>query len=246
VMAVVAMEPPVSFEATDIRTEKIKVFKALRVPKAEDVPDIAVRGQYGVGEAGGKALPAYREEKGVAGDSQTDTFAAMQFHVDTWRWGGVPFYLRSGKAMTEKRTQIVVYFKPTPHCLFRDQSENMKANQILINVQPDEGVRIRFGGKVPGLGMQIKDVVMDFDYIKQWKAKPSDGYALLLHDAIRGDQTLYKHRDEIECAWDAVQPVLDHWQAHPQNDLPNYAAGSWGPEAAEQMLQASGRYWHND
>ncbi|RME22263.1 MAG: glucose-6-phosphate dehydrogenase, partial [Candidatus Zixiibacteriota bacterium] len=246
VLSVVAMEPPVSMKADDIRTEKIKVFKALRVPKPEEVPDIAVRGQYGPGSIDGKPVPGYRENEGVAPDSQTDTYAAMRFHVDTWRWGGVPFYLRSGKAMAKKLTEIVIYFKPTPHCLFLEEAKKYKANQIVIGIQPNEGVRIRFEGKVPGLGMKIKDVVMDFDYKEQWKVSPPDGYATLLHDVMRGDQTLFKHRDEIECAWNAVQPVLDYWKENPQDDLPNYNAGTWGPSAADIMMARDGRYWHND
>lgn len=246
VLSVVAMEPPVSMDAADIRTEKVKVFKALRVPRAEDVPAIAVRGQYGEGTVKGKSLNAYRGNEGVAPESQTDTYAAMQFHVDTWRWGGVPFYLRSGKAMAAKKTEVVIYFKPTPHCLFRDLARSMKANQIVISIQPDEGVRLRFEGKVPGTGLKMKEVVMDFDYCEQWQTSPPDGYATLLHDAMFGDQTLFKHRDEIESAWDAVQPVLDYWGENPQDDLPNYAAGTWGPPAADLMMQKDGRYWRNN
>lgn len=246
VLSLVAMEPPVSLDAADIRTEKIKAFKALRVPHLEDVPGLAVRGQYGAGEAKGKMIPEYRDEEGVADDSQTDTFAAMTFHVDTWRWGGTPFYLRSGKAMPAKKTEIVLYFKPTPHCLFRETACELKPNQIVVNVQPDEGIRLRFEGKVPGSGMNIGDVVMDFDYVDQWQAQPPDSYATLLLDVIRGDQTLFKHRDEIEASWYAVQPVLDYWQNHPDLDLPNYAAGTWGPEAAERMMKDAGRYWRND
>ncbi|MFI4860994.1 MAG: glucose-6-phosphate dehydrogenase [Phycisphaerales bacterium JB063] len=245
VLSVVAMEPPVSMDAADIRTEKIKVFKALRVPKADDVPHIAVRGQYSAGTVGGKPVKAYRDNEGVADDSQADTYAAMQFNVDTWRWGGVPFFLRSGKAMAEKKTEVVIYFKPTPHCLFLDKTQDMKANQIVINIQPDEGIRIRFEGKVPGSGLKMKEVVMDFDYVEQWQTDPPDGYATLLNEAMKGDQTLFKHRDEIESAWDAVQPVLDYWKQHPQSDLPNYAAGTWGPPASDLMMQREGRYWRN-
>lgn len=245
VLSVVAMEPPVSLQAADIRAEKIKVFKAMRVPLYDEVPQIAVRGQYAAGQANGKALPDYRQEKGVDPQSQTDTYAAMQVYVDTWRWGGVPFYLRSGKAMARKLTQIVVYFKPTPHCLFREQACAQKPNQILINVQPNEGIRLRFEGKVPGLGLKIKDVVMDFDYQEQWQAEPPDAYAQLLRDCMNGDLSLYKHRDEIEASWKAVQPVLDYWEEHPDPELPNYKAGTWGPDAADEMMHRAGRYWHN-
>ncbi len=245
VLSIVAMEPPISMNAEDIRTEKIKVFKALRIPSDSDVPNIAVRGQYGAGSIDGDSVVGYRENDSVASNSQTDTYTAMQFHVDTWRWGGVPFYLRSGKAMAKKLTEIVVYFKPTPHCLFRKEAKKYKANQIVIGIQPDAGVLIRFEGKVPGLGMKIKDVVMDFNYVEQWQVEPPDGYATLLHDTMRGDQTLFKHRDEIESAWSAVQPVLDYWNDNPQDDLPNYNAGTWGPSAADIMMARDGRYWHN-
>ena len=246
VLSVVAMEPPVSMSAEDIRTEKIKVFKALRVPGEDEVPKIAVRGQYAAGSVNGQTMVGYRENEGVDPKSQTDTFAAMQFNVDTWRWGDVPFYLRSGKAMSQKLTEIVLYLKPTPHCLFREQAKRYKQNQIVIGIQPNEGVRIRFEGKVPGIGMKIKDVVMDFDYVEQWEVEPPDGYATLLYDTMCGDQTLFKHRDEIECAWEAVQPVLDYWQENPQEDLPNYNAGTWGPSASDIMMARDGRYWHND
>jgi len=246
VLSLVAMEPPVSLDAADIRTEKIKAFKALRVPRESDVPGLAIRGQYGAGEVGGETIPAYRDEDGVADDSQTDTFAMMTFHVDTWRWGGTPLYLRSGKAMKQKKTEIVLYFKPTPHCLFREAACDLKPNQIVVSVQPDEGIRLRFEGKVPGSGMNIGDVVMDFDYVDQWNAEPPDGYATLLLDCIRGDQTLFKHRDEIEASWFAVQPVLDYWKHNPDPELPNYAAGTWGPDAAEGVMRKAGRYWRND
>lgn len=245
VLSLVAMEPPVLMDAADIRTEKIKVFKALRVPLKEEVAKIAVRGQYAAGEVDGETLPDYRDEEGTDPQSQTDTYAALMLHVDTWRWGGVPFYLRSGKAMAKKLTEIVIYFKPTPHCLFREQQCDLKPNQIVINVQPDEGIRLRFEGKVPGTGINIDHVEMDFDYVDQWKKEPPDAYAMLLYDVMRGDQTLFKHRDEIESSWLAVQPVLDYWKEHPQDDLPNYPAGTWGPEAADRMMTRAGRHWHN-
>ena len=245
VLSLVAMEPPVSMEAEDIRTEKVKVFKALRVPKEEDISRLAIRGQYGAGTVKGDSVPAYRDEEGVNPKSQRDTFAAMKFHVDTWRWGGVPFYCRSGKAMAAKLTEIVIYFKPTPHYLFREQTRHQKPNQIVIAIQPDEGIRIRFEGKEPGVGMKMNEVVMEFDYVEQWQVDPPDGYATLLHDCMRGDQTLFKHRDEIEASWYAVQPVLDYWEDNPQDDLPNYAAGTWGPSAADLMMEREGRYWRN-
>ncbi len=246
VMAVVAMEPPVSMRADDIRVEKTKVLNAVRLFKPEDVPRSAIRGQYGPGNLGGVAAPAFRAEPGVAPQSQTDTYAALQLHLDTWRWSGVPFYLRSGKRLTKKVTEIVIYFKPTPHTLFRDQArKGLAPNQIVINVQPDEGIRLRFEGKVPGMKMNVKSVVMDFSYSQQFKAEVPEAYATLLLDAMRGDQSLYKHRDEIEQAWRIVQPVLDYWTENPQEDLPNYAAGTWGPSSSDVMMARDGRHWHN-
>ncbi|MEM6393797.1 MAG: glucose-6-phosphate dehydrogenase [Planctomycetota bacterium] len=246
VLSLVAMEPPVTLDGEDIRTEKVKVFKALRVPEASEVPKIAVRGQYSAGLVGGEKMIGYRETDGVDPASQTDTYTAMQFSVETMRWGGTPFYLRSGKAMAEKKTEIVVYLKDTPHCLFSEEARQQKHNQIVINVQPDEGIRVRFNGKVPGPGLKLGDVVMDFDYVKQWDVEPPDGYATLLGDVMRGDQSLFKHRDEIEASWFAVQPVLDYWAANPDPHLPNYNAGSWGPSAADVMMERAGRYWRND
>lgn len=248
VMAMTAMEPPNAMRAQDIRTESMKVLAAARALGAGEIDASAVRGQYGAGRLDGRAMPGYREEHSVARDSQTDTYAALQVFVDTWRWQGVPFYLRSGKRMARKTTEIVISFRPTPHCLFRERAlggAGMAPNQIVINVQPNEGIRLRFEGKIPGAGMNIKSVVMDFDYVEQFKAKPREAYATLLLDAMRGDQTLFKHREEIEHAWRIVQPVLDHWKEHPQHDLPNYDAGTWGPTAADAMLARDGRHWHN-
>jgi len=248
VLAIVAMEPPVSMRADDIRVQKTQILSAGRIPRVDDVPDIAVRGQYGPGQIHGRAVPGYRGEKNVDPDSQTDTYAALKVLLDTWRWEGVPFYLRSGKAMAKKLTQIVVNFKRTPHCLFREQvrgTHSLPPNQIVINIQPDEGIDLRFEGKVPGLGMKIKSVEMEFDYVEQFQAEPPEAYATLLLDAMLGDQTLYKHRDEIETAWRLVQPVLDYWKENPRDDLPNYAAGTWGPSESDEMMAGAGAHWHN-
>ncbi len=246
VMAVVAMEPPVSMTAEDVRNEKTKVLAATRIPKSDEVADAAVLGQYGPGQMDGQAVPSYRDEQGTTPDSQAQTYAAIRLHIDTWRWGGVPFYLRSGKRMGRKLTEVVVTFKHTPHCLFRERAtRTLKPNQIVINLQPDEGISLRFEGKVPGAGMHIRDVEMDFDYIEQFNAEPPEAYATLLLDAMRGDQTLFKHREEIERSWRIVQPVLDYWKQNPRDDLPNYAAGTWGPSAADIMMARDERQWHN-
>ncbi len=255
VMALVAMEPPVSMAADAVRGEHAKVLRAVDTPVPPQVSEIAVRGQYGPGQLDGKAVPGYREEEGVDPQSQTDTYAALRVNIDNWRWQGVPFYLRSGKRMARKTTEIVITFKPTPHCLFRERTRGrhcLPPNQIVINVQPDEGIRLRFEGKVPGIeagsgaGPDIKSVIMDFDYIEQFQASPSEAYTTLLLDALRGDQTLFKGRHEIEHAWRIVQPVLDYWSENPGRDLPNYAAGTWGPSDADVMLAKAGRHWRNE
>ncbi len=250
VMAVVAMEPPVSLRADDVRLEKSKVLTAVRDYSESELANIAVKGQYGPGDVKGKKLKAYRSENGVKPDSQTDTYSAIQLYLDNWRWHGVPFYVRSGKAMAKKCTEVVIYFKQTPHSIFRSlknptSGKPLSPNQIVINIQPDEGIHLRFEGKVPGTGMNIKSVLMDFDYVKEFKAEPPQAYSTLILDAMRGDQTLFKHKGEIERAWQIVQPVLDYWGNNPQKDLPNYAAGTWGPAAADAMMAREGRHWHN-
>lgn len=244
VMTLVAMEPPVRFHADDIRSETTKVLTAVRDITPEQVPDVAVRGQYVAGELDGEKLAAFRDEDGIAADSRTETYAALKVNVDTWRWRGVPFYLRSGKRMPKKTTEIVVYFKAPPHGLF-DLPDGISANQIVINVQPDEGIRLRFEGKVPGIGMDIKSVVMDFKYASQFQAQGPEAYATLLLDALRGDQTLFKQRDEIEQAWRIVQPVLDQWSKDTRSPLPTYACGSWGPKEGDRLLEKANRSWHN-
>ena len=244
VMAMVAMEAPNSVRAADLRMEQRKVLEAVR-PIAEDVvPHVAVRGQYGVGEVNGEAEEAYRDDPGVAEDSQTDTYAAVKVHVDNWRWQGVPFYLRTGKAMRRKLTQIVITFKPAPHALFSAVDQNPKPNRLIINVQPDEGISLRFEGKVPGTEMDIRSAVLDFDWSQYFGGEAPEAYAYLLLDAMQGDQALFKDRHEIEAAWRIVQPILDHWAAHAQDDLPNYTAGSWGPAAADELIAANGA-WRN-
>ena len=244
-VALTAMEPPVRMEADDIRMEKAKVLSATRVPAPED----AVRGQYAGGTLEGEAVPGYREEGGVDPATGRETYAAMRLWIDTWRWHGVPFYVRSGKRMPRKTTRIVVHFKPTPHCLFRDHgpagTEALQPNQIVIDVQPDEGIRLRFGGKVPGSRMRIAPVAMDFDYVEQFRSEPPEAYATLLLDAMRGDQTLFKHREEIEGAWRIVDPVAAAWARAGGEAVPRYPAGTWGPREAADLLAADGRAWHD-
>jgi len=242
-MAVLTMEAPNSVRAMDLRAEQRKVLEAVRIIAAEDTPRFAVKGQYGPSSDG--TQPGYRDEPKVAGDSQTDTFAAMKVMIDNWRWNGVPFFLRTGKRLKRKLTQIVMTFRPTPHAIFSENGVVTpgKPNRLIINVQPDEGISLRFEGKVPGEEMKISSAVMDFDY-GQLGGQVGEAYAHLLLEAMRGDQSLFKDRFEIEAAWRIVEPVMRHWAAHPRNDLPNYASGSWGPADAEALIAGHGE-WRN-
>ena len=246
VMATVAMEAPNSFAAQDLRSEQRKVLEAVSDVDGGDIGSCAVRGQYGEGEIKGDKRVRYREEEGVAGDSNTETYAALRVGIDNWRWQGVPFYLRTGKGMKRKLTQIVVYFKDTPHSLFANAAgKNMLApNRLVINVQPDEGISLRFEGKVPGQTLETKSAVMDFDYAEQFGGDIPEAYANLLHDAMRGDRSLFKDRHEIEAAWRIVMPVLDYWKENPGVDMHEYGSGSWGPDEAERLFKGDG-HWHN-
>jgi glucose-6-phosphate 1-dehydrogenase len=245
-MAVVAMEPPNSFRASDLRSEQRHVLEAVRPIAPDEVPGLAVRGQYTRAQIDGAVVPGYCEEPGVPADSSCDTFAALKIFIDNWRWEGVPFFLRTGKCMRRKLTQFVINFKPAPH-LFRnvDGGEiRPSPNRLIVNVQPDEGISLRFEGKVPGLGLHIQSAVLDFDYRQQFKAEPFEAYATLLLDAIRGNQSLYKDRHEIEAAWRIVMPVLDYWQGHPGQGIAHYPAGSWGPAVADELIKPHGP-WRN-
>ncbi|MCC7406826.1 MAG: glucose-6-phosphate dehydrogenase [Phycisphaeraceae bacterium] len=246
VMAVVAMEPPGTMQAQDIRTETTKVLNAVRPIDAKNAEESAVRGRYGAGLVKDQAVPGYLQEPGVAESSQTETYAALRVDVDNWRWQGVPFFLRSGKRMARKLTQVVVQFKAPPHVLFSHRkADGPQRNRIVINVQPDEGIQLSFQGKIPGVGMKIGAVEMDFDYAEQFKAQPPEAYATLLLDAMRGDQTLFKQRQEIEQAWRIVQPVLNTWAGDTEASLPTYAAGTWGPTDADYFMAKQGRQWLN-
>jgi glucose-6-phosphate 1-dehydrogenase len=245
-MAVVAMEPPSSFRASDLRSEQRQVLEAVRPIVYEDVPQVAVRGQYGRGEVAGKSLAAYREEPGVRPGSDCDTFSALKLSIDNWRWEGVPFFLRTGKRMRRKLTQFVINFKPAPH-LFRNLGNGNvrpRHNQLVLNVQPDEGISLRFEGKVPGQGLHLKSALLDFDYQDQFKSVPFEAYAMLLLEAIKGDQTHYKDRHEVEAAWRIVMPVLDYWRDHPAEGLELYPSGGWGPSAADALIKPFGK-WRN-
>jgi len=243
-ISLVAMEPPISFEADAVRDEQSKVLRSIQPMSPEDVLHRTVRGQYGAGRAGGRELPAYRSEDRVASDSTTETFVAMKLAIDNWRWKDVPFYLRVGKAMPRRLTEISVQFKRPPFAPFRDTPvESLQPNQLVVNVQPDEGISLHFGAKTPGATMRIAPVNMHFNYADHFGVEMATGYERLLYDAIIGDQTLFRRKDMVEESWKVVQPVLDVWQALNPRDFPNYSAGSWGPSAAADLLGRDKRAW---
>ena len=244
-LAYVCMEPPASFHADAIRGEKTKLLNAVRIMTAEQVPTHTVRGQYGSGRLSDDTpAPGYREERDVAADSWTETFAAIKVHVDNWRWEGVPFYLRSGKRLWKRGTEIVVQFKKAPEVLFRDtQVDRLDANQLIFHVQPDQGIEVRFQAKTPGPSLRLQPVNMRFSYGEHFKTPRGTGYEVLLHDCLVGDATLFSHTDLVETAWRVVQPILDHWAESAPARFPNYPAGSWGPRAAFDLIEADGRRW---
>jgi len=244
-ISLVAMEPPISFEADAVRDEQAKVLRAIQPMSEEEVLQRTVRGQYGAGRAGEKDLPAYRAEKNVAPGSSTETFVAMKLGIDSWRWKDVPFYLRVGKALRERRTEIVVQFRRPPFSLFRGTSvEALTPNRLVVRIQPDEGIQLQFGAKIPGATMRLGTVDMDFRYQDHFGAEPATGYERLLYDAVLGDQTLFQRADMVEAGWSVVTPMLDVWSALPPRNFPNYAAGSTGPKEADALLERDGRRWH--
>ncbi|MHB8432599.1 MAG: glucose-6-phosphate dehydrogenase [Candidatus Tyrphobacter sp.] len=235
-LALVAMEPPASSEADAIRNEKLNVFSAIAPPHHEDVMSMATRGQYGAGIVDGAKVPGYRDEPGVAPNSNTETFAALRVSIDNWRWAGVPFYLRSGKRLARKMSEIVVTFKPIPHRLYGESTDAIEPNILVIKIEPDEGVALRFEAKVPGPKSHIRSVFMDFNYGTGFGFHSPPAYERLLADAMRGDQTLFTRWDAVELAWEIITPVLDVWQNTKDFTFPNYAAGSQGPDSASRLL----------
>lgn len=241
-LAMVAMEPPVSFEADAVRDEKSKLLRAIQPLAAADVLTCAVRGQYSDGTVG---YPAYRSEPRVAPDSQTETFAALKLTIDNWRWANVPFYLRTGKRMPERVSEIAIQFKQAPSLLFRQTPiEQLTPNFLVLRIQPNEGIALQFGGKVPGPAVRMGAVAMDFCYADYFNTTPTTGYETLLYDCMIGDATLFQRSDNVELGWSVVKPILDVWQA--SSTLPHYAAGTWGPQEAHELLARDGRqWWHN-
>ena len=242
-LALTAMEPPGSFHANAVRDERVKVLQAVRPFGREDVERSAVRGQYGEGSAQGQSVPAYRAEPKVAPDSTTETFAALRLQIDNWRWADVPFYLRTGKRLPKRVSEIAIQFKAAPVVLFRELGrQRLDPNILIVRIQPNEGIALRFGAKVPGQGLDIGTVRMDFNYADYFHSTPSTGYETLLYDAMNGDQTLFHRADSVEAGWAVVTPILEAWASRPC-DFPNYAAMTWGPDAAVELMARDGRSW---
>ena len=243
-LAYVAMEPPSSFHADDIRNKKVEVLRAIHPITPEDVLTHTVRGQYSGGTMDGNIVLGYREEPDVGKNSRTETFAAMKLFIDNWRWHGVPFYLRSGKRLPMRRTEIAIQFKHAPEVLFRDTPvERLEANQLLLHIQPEQGIELIFEAKVPGPMMHLQTVRMHFEYQEAFHAARGTGYETLLYDCMRNDATLFSRSDLVEAAWKIAQPILDVWTSLPPRDFPNYPAGTWGPKDADQLVERDGRKW---
>ena len=243
-MTLTAMEPPISFQADAVRDEQTKVLTAIQPMSAEDVSSRVIRGQYGEGVIDQSRVPAYRAEPKVRPDSATETYVALMMLIDNWRWADVPFYLRTGKRLPRRVTEIAIQFKPAPFVLFRDTPvERLSPNRLVMHIQPDEGITLRFSAKVPGPHVHLGSVSMDFKYSDYFGATPSTGYERLLYDAMEGDATLFQRGDMVETAWSVVDQILETWQATPPRDFPNYAAGSWGPAEADELLRRDGRQW---
>jgi glucose-6-phosphate 1-dehydrogenase len=244
VLTMTAMEPPISFDADEVRNKQAEVLHAIQPLGPEDVLTNAVRGQYDEGVVDGQRVQGYRSEPDVAHDSNTETFVGLKLSIDNWRWAGVPFYLRTGKSLAKRATEIVIQFRRTPFVLFRNTAvKNLETNRLVLHIQPQEGISLSFGAKVPGSIMKLGLVNMDFDYSSYFGAEHSTGYERLLRDCMAGDPTLFQRSDMVEAGWSVIQPILDVWHALPARGFPNYAAGSWGPKEADDLLARDGRAW---
>jgi glucose-6-phosphate 1-dehydrogenase len=246
-VSLTAMEPPISFQADAVRDEQSKVLHAITPISPEDVLTRAVRGQYGEGTAGGEHAPAYRAEPLVDPHSNTETFVALKLTLDNWRWADVPFYVRTGKRLPKRVTEIAIQFRRAPFVLFRDTPvDTLAPNLLVLHIQPDEGISLRFGAKIPGAHVRVGSVNMDFHYNDYFGAEPSTGYERLLYDCMIGDATLFQRVDMVEAGWSVVEPILDVWKALPARSFPNYAAGAWGPKEAEDLMTRDGRQWRTE
>ncbi len=244
VLCLIAMEPPISFESNEVRQKKVDVLRAVRAIHAEQLPHSAVRGQYGAGFIEGKHVPGYRTEPGVAPDAATETFAAVRLYVDNWRWQDVPFYLRTGKRLPSRISEVSIHFKRVPHQTFAASALlTSQPNRLLIAIQPEEGILLRFEVKHPGGIMALAPVMMQFYYREAFKVRSPEAYETLLLDIVRADSTLFMRADQTEVAWAVIAPILEMWQTVRPTDFPNYQAGSWGPEAADILIAQDGRSW---
>lgn len=243
-VSLVVMEPPIGDTAEEIRNEKVKALKSLRIVKDhENLNNNTIRGQYLAAEINGKKVKGYREEEGVNPDSTTETYVALKFYVDNWRWKDVPFYVRTAKRMPTKVTEIVIHFKPPHHHIFLDSGMNSKENKLIIRIQPDEGILIKFGVKVPGQGFKVERANLDFYYSSLAETSLMAAYERLLLDAMQGDATLYARADEVEAAWEFVDPILNYWQTNKDAVIYGYSAGVWGPQNADELIEGS--FWRN-
>jgi glucose-6-phosphate 1-dehydrogenase len=241
-VSLIAMDAPVSLKSDDVRDEKVRALQTVRMIPVDQVHEYAVRGQYGSGQVLGETVVSYREEPGVDPSSNTETFAALKIKFDNWRWANVPFFLRSGKRSQKRVTEIAIYFREVPHRLFADTDAPLEPNVLVIRIQPNEGITLRFGAKLPGQAMRIRWVNMDFRYGSSFGIKPPEAYERLLLDCMLGDSTLYARRDMVERGWEIVTPILEAWK-NDVAEFPNYEAGSWGPEASFELIEREGREW---
>jgi glucose-6-phosphate 1-dehydrogenase len=242
-VGLVAMESPSSLQPDAIRNEILKVFQSLQPVREEEVAKYVIRGQYTASRVRGECLPGYRQEPGVDPNSRTETYVAMKFFINNWRWGGVPFYIRTGKRLPTRVTEIVIHFKPTPHFLFHIDDINKAVNQLIIRIQPDEGILLKFGMKEPGAGFSVKNVNMDFHYSDLADIKLPSAYERLLSDVMNGDSTLYSRDDTVETAWKFLDPVLTAWATDPDIKIFGYPAGTWGPENANDLIEGRDLTW---
>ena len=241
--SLVAVEPPASFDATSVRNEKLKVLQSIRPFNLEMVAQAVVRGQYAPGIVGGKPVPGYRQEPGVSPTSRTETLVSAKLLIDNWRWAGVPFYLRTGKRLAKRSTEIVIEFRRAPHMVFRER--NLEPNRLVLNIQPDEGISVSFVAKRPGTEMSIGNVTMDFKYKEGFGEAPRSAYATLVNDCVRGDATLFDRGDNVEAAWALIDPILEVWTAAKSAPVPQYPSGSWGPHESDVLLERDARRWYN-
>ena len=243
ITGLVAMEPPTSLEPAAIRNEILKVFQALRPIKSEEVKDVAIRGQYLASKIRGESVIGYREEKGVNPESMTETFTAIKFYIDNWRWGGIPFYIRSGKRLPTRVTEVVIHFKKTPHFLFHKNGNSDSYNQLVIRIQPDEGILMKFGMKIPGTGFEVQPVNMDFHYSDLSQVRIPSAYERLLYDSMKGDSTLFARSEEVMSAWKFLMPIINEWNNNKEIPLYGYPAGTWGPEKADDLIEELHMTW---